>query len=132
MNHGKAIYNILNSSSNVTNLVSSRIYPLRVPQNTSFPCITYQTISNVPINTKSGFKTYQARTQVNAFANNYSSCHEVASAVRGALSDVIYGTYGDVVVQTIKLVNQIDQEEDFADAEGIVHFIMDFIITYNE
>ena len=131
MKQGKAIYNLLSSASAVTDIVANRIYPLRVPDKTAFPCITYQTISNVPYNSKSGFTSYQSRVQVNVFENDYNNAFILSDAIKTALADKV-GTFGGVVVQGTKFLNQIDQEEDFADGFGLVHFILDFNITYNE
>ena len=131
MKQGKAIYNLLSSASAVTDIVANRIYPLRVPDKTTFPCITYQTISNVPYNSKSGFTSYQSRVQVNVFENDYNNAFILSDAIKTALADKV-GTFGSVVVQGTKLLNQIDQEEDFADGFGLVHFILEFSITCNE
>lgn len=131
MNHGKAIYSILNGNSSIDSIVDGRIYQIRVPQKAIFPCITYQTISNVPQNSKSGFKIYISRVQIDVFSATYKGCVELSSLIKDTLADLPYGTYGGVVIHASKLTNQTDQSEDFADGDGLFHFILEFFITYN-
>ena len=69
--------------------------------------------------------------QVNVFENDYNNAFILSDAIKTALADKV-GTFGSVVVQGTKFLNQIDEEEDFADGFGLVHFILEFSITYNE
>lgn len=131
MIQGKLIKSVLSSVTAITDLVGTRIVPLRVPEKTEYPIITYQTISNVPYNSKSGFSNYKARMQVNVFETDYKKGVTLSTLVVDALADLAPSTYGGVVASGSKLISQTDQEEDYADGSGLVHFVLEFFIDYN-
>ncbi len=66
-------YNILSNYSALTALVSTRINPLRIPQESAFPAISYNLVSVIasPTNT-SHSRTDFARVQVNSFGATFS------------------------------------------------------------
>lgn len=129
MEAGKAIYAILNGDSNVTN-ITSRIYGNEAKQSIAFPAIVYSVISDVPINTKSGFTSIVSRVQCSCFAELYEDVNALAIVVRNSLADKALGTYGGVLVQNIKFENSRDFTED-AGNDGIFHVALDFMVYYN-
>lgn len=131
MNAINAIYNILSNNSALTAVVSTRINPLRLPQETSFPAITYQTISVVPHPSKSGpSKSDFARVQINSFGTTYQSAVQVADLVRTALQVATPGVFNSVSVQTIYYDGEAHLSEDYAGFAGIYHIASDYIINY--
>ncbi len=68
----------------VTDIVGQQIYPIKAPQGVSLPYITFQQISDVPINASKGATpTAAMRMQVNCFEDTYDKVHTLAAAVRG-------------------------------------------------
>ena len=139
MKHGRALYSILKNDTPVKDklLISGgddiRFYAQRIPQGVEdFPSVTYKTISNNPFNTKSGSGTYRARVQVNVYDITYKKAENLASLIEDALGDKPYGVYDTVTVHTIKTINNFDNTEDFARGQGLFHFIVEFMITYNK
>jgi hypothetical protein len=129
MEAGKAVYSILSNASGVTS-ITSRIYGNEARQGVIFPCVVYNVISDVGINSKSGIGAINSRVQVSCFSESYDACNTLAIAVRAALADKAKGTYGDVVVQTIKFDSSSDLT-DSAGFDGVHHIALDFFIYHN-
>ena len=72
---GKAIYNILANDSDVSALVSTRIFPNVAAQKTAFPFIVYQTTGVDPNDTKDGVSTLDGNSLMvfMLFRNLYTS-----------------------------------------------------------
>jgi len=128
----KIVYNILSNNSALTALVSSRINPIRIPQESAFPAIAYNLVSVIasPTNT-SHSRTDFARVQVSSFGTTFADATAVASAVRTALEAVsLPGTFNSVYCQTIEFDGEVHLAEDEAGFAGIYHVAQDFIINY--
>jgi hypothetical protein len=139
------IYYILSNNSGVTDLVSTRIYPMRLPLNTDYPAITFQLVDAIPINQKSGRANYiNARVQVNCYAvdkdsisGNQSSIN-IARAVKSALERVGASVKALVLSNTgLTLINstllsEVDLTDDNSDYEGVFFRALDFNICYDE
>lgn len=128
----KIIYNILSNNSALTALVSSRINPIRIPQESAFPAIAYNLVSVIasPTNT-SHSRTDFARVQVSSFGTTFADATAVAAAVRTALEAVsLPGTFNSVYCQAIEFDGEVHLAEDEAGFAGIYHVAQDFIINY--
>jgi hypothetical protein len=128
----KIVYNILSNNSALTALVSSRINPIRIPQESAFPAIAYNLVSVIasPTNT-SHSRTDFARVQVSSFGTTFADATAVASAVRTALEAVsLPGTFNSVYCQAIEFDGEVHLAEDEAGFAGIYHVAQDFIINY--
>lgn len=127
-----AVYNILSNNSALTAVVSTRINPLRIPQGSSFPAISYQLVSVVPHPSKSGpSESDFARIQINSFGLTYQSAVQVADLVRLAMEKTLPATFNSVFVQTIEYDGEAHLSEDNADFAGVFHIAQDYIINYN-
>ena len=128
----KIVYNILSNNSALTALVSSRINPIRIPQESAFPAIAYNLVSVIasPTNT-SHSRTDFARVQVSSFGTTFADATAVASAVRTALEAVSFpATFNSVYCQAIEFDGEVHLAEDEAGFAGIYHVAQDFIINY--
>lgn len=139
----EAIYNILSNASGVTNIVSTRIYPMRLPLNTVYPAVTFQLVSDIPVNQKTGRATYfNARVQVNCYAvdtplsgavSAYSGNDKaiaLSTAVKAALERVAPGTYGGRNVINITLLSEMDMTDDNSDYDGVYFRVIDFNVCH--
>lgn len=80
------IYSILVADGNITGLVSTRIYPILAPQNTTNPYIVYRRISGVSINALEGeLGTTEGRFQIDAYSTSYAEAKTLAGYVKAAL-----------------------------------------------
>lgn len=113
---------LLQAQAGLTALVgagtNARIYPLKLPQNPTFPAVTYQVISGPRDYTqqgRDGVVTY--RVQCNLYARTYDGVRQLRDAFERSLS----GLYNVVVgsppgrVQGVFILNERDIYESALD-----------------
>lgn len=111
MTEGKAIYNLLRTDSDITNLVSSRIYPQIASQGADFPFIVYLLVDVDPSDTKSGVSTLdQSRYDIVVASKTYSEVSTITELVRNRL-DRYSGTIESVVIDSIQF-QSVDADND--------------------
>jgi type III secretory pathway lipoprotein EscJ len=128
-----AVYNILSNNAALTAVVSTRINPLRIPQESAFPAISYQMVSVIPHPSKSGTsKSDFARVQINSFGTSCQSAVQVADLVRNAMQLTLPATFNSVFVQTCEFDAEVHLTDDNAAFAGVYHIAQDYIINYNK
>jgi hypothetical protein len=79
------IFKILSESPAITAIVSSRIYPIKLPQDSPVPAIVYTIEDIAPIVTLTGEAGVDNGTiEIVCWAKDYTTAHLLASAVRSA------------------------------------------------
>lgn len=125
-----ALYNRLSTYAGLTALVSTRIYPLVLPQDPTLPAVTYQTIGRSMEDVRgSGPRYAETRIQIDCWAATYASAKSVAEQVRAALQDYTgtMGGVGGVPVLDGDAVNEIDLYEP----DALLHRVMvEALITH--
>ena len=135
MELGEAIYSQLSGTSDLTALVSTRIYPGVAPQAASLPYVIFFQVTNP------GHHAMQAdpningpRWQVSAWATTYSSVKAIAKQVKASLKDYT-GTMGGssgVTVQRVFYENEIDLTDvDPVTKDPIHHVAQDYIVWHS-
>ncbi len=123
-----ALYTRLSGYSALTALVSTRIYPILLPQDCDLPAVAYQKISEISEHAMGIDSTVlQKRFQVSAFAEKYSMAKDVAAQIRAALSRY-RATVGGVIIQDILFEGEIVLHEPDTD---IYHIPLDFIVYHD-
>ena len=103
----EALSTHLMAQDGLTALISTRYYPDIAIQSAAMPYVIYQFISNVPQHTLSGqLKQERPMIQFTAYATTRAGARSVSAQLKLALSDY-HGTLSGIVVQHIKLVNEI-------------------------
>lgn len=123
----EAFYAKLAATTGLTSLVSTRIYPIRLPQNPVFPCVTFQVISEPRIHSLDGASAPNAIIQVDCWARQHKEAHQVAEAVMAAF-DSFAGTMGSVTVSACLLQNRQEIYEPDVDDYRVS---LDFSVWYN-
>ena len=119
MKSGLAIYNLLSNDSDVTDLVSTRIFPNVAKNTTAIPFIVYDVDSESPTPTKDGVSILDVDTvTVSGYSKTYIQASDLARKIRTAL-DRKSGTYGGIEVQSIFFTGYDDLFEDEVSDEGI-------------
>ena len=133
MSADRIVYNILSNNAALTALIATRLNPVRIPQESSFPSVSYQLISQIPTPTKSGHSHLEfARVQVNAYATSLASAQSVASAIRNAFEVVtLPGTFNSITCQTIEFDGEIHTADDVAGFNGLYQISQDYLINFN-
>lgn len=132
MSANKIVYNILSNNAALTALISTRLNPVRIPQESSFPAVSYQLVSEIPNPTKSGHsRTEFARVQVNAYGVTLASAESVASAIRNAFEAVtLPATFNSIKCQTIEFDGELQTADDTAAFAGLYQISQDYIINF--
>lgn len=105
---GKVIY----ASCKDLSGVSLKVYPLRIPQETAFPALTYSILSVDPEDTKDSRSLCDTVTfQINLFASTYTLVTSLAQLVREAL-DGLSGENSGVSVDYMRFESWIDDYDD--------------------
>ena len=99
----KAIYSRLTGYTTLTNLVGTRIAPMKVPQTWQLPYITYRIVSDPPTHAMLRDATiYNPLVQVDAREETYSNVREIAKQLEIRLKDY----QGTITVNSTSLVVQ--------------------------
>lgn len=81
---GKSIKAALTGSTAVSAIISTRCYPIVLPQNPTLPAVVYQVISRVD-EADSTEKLLRWRVQIGCHAKTYDAAHDLASKAISAL-----------------------------------------------
>jgi hypothetical protein len=112
----------LTNISGMGALVSTRIYPVFLPQTPTLPAISFQRISNTGQYGTSDRK--QSRWQINCWASTHVGATAVAAAVKAGLEE-----YHDAdqipAIDWARVVNELD---DYDDAAKVYRIIVDVIL----
>jgi len=123
-----ALYARLSGYAGLTALVSTRIYPAPIPQNPTYPLVTYQEIDRVSPHTMGTLAgVTHIRYQIDSWATTLAGAKAVAAQVEAAL-DNYAGTSDTIVILNCFL--ESGQSSPYDDAEGVHRYIQDFIVEY--
>ena len=115
MKAGNYIYAKLAATAGVTALVSTRIYPMLIPQNAAFPAIVYS-VTNRPMDANAKDRAAAHDTAVVSFTywadiqfgqDAYTSLDAIDAAVRTAI-DFVSATAGGVTCEACKYMASED------------------------
>jgi hypothetical protein len=119
----------LTDNAAVRALVVERCYPDILPQNVTYPAITYSQVSGVRVRDLDG-PTGRARLRISihSWSADYGQAHQLADAVRAALDGYV-GAVENTSVGNVILDNELDIFEEEVPAYRV---IQDFIISLIE
>lgn len=128
----QAIVARLEAVSGVTDLASTRIYPVKLPQSATLEAITYQRVSTRRghlMGTDDGIA--YTRVQVTSWAETYSEAKALAEAVRVALQR-FSGTVGGLEVLDVMAEAELDLYGDDESDSGVHAVAQDFTVIHRE
>lgn len=80
------LFEILSTNENVTAIVGTKIFPMRVPQGESVPCVVYDVRLDNIVNSLDGDSGLEAyRVEVKCWAKDYLTAHGLGLEVRKAI-----------------------------------------------
>jgi len=125
-----AIFTKLTTTAGITALVSSRVYPMRLPQGVTFPAISFDRVStDVRDLTHNGTnQTAQGTFQFSCFAEDPKTVKQVAAAVVSAL----HGWKGTVSGEKIFRSMVLNETDLFDEDMAIFQVAIDVAIMYRE
>jgi hypothetical protein len=123
----KAVYFLLSEDESIT----ASIYPQRIPEGSSLPAIVLSQISRVSNDTKKEYsKSDESRVQITIVSETATAAYELADSVRDVMNATVPNTFNSVLVQNISFQNEITDEDDDADEQGLFMVVQDYLIMY--
>lgn len=123
----EAIWSLLQNTSSITSLVSTRVYPVQMPQNPVYPALVYSLVSDRGLDWLSGDGGMQwPRFQFDCYARTYTQAKRLARTLRLALNGASE-TVGAIDICRVMFLNEVD---DFEPVAGIYLVTVDFRIQY--
>ncbi len=126
MSADSKLYTRMANYSGISTLVGTRIYPLILPQNVTFPAVVYQRISGTAQNGTTSIR--EARYQLSCWSATFSGTKALADQVRGAMEEWSSGGTG-TLVRMCRVVNELD---DYEPDEKVYRTIIDVILHIDE
>ncbi len=126
MNVSGQIFSRLTGYSGVSALVSSRVYPLVIPQKPTLPAIAYQQVSDgVDVGTTDIHPQWY---QFGCFASTYAGASALADQVEAAFDEWVEASGG----VTVKTAYRISRNDDYDVATDSIRVIVDFRFVVSE
>lgn len=126
----EALYSLLIAYAGLTALVSTRIYPMHLPQQPTLPAVSYQRISSGRRDVHHGGITAVAETifQVSCWATTLKSAKDIAAAVRTRMHGY-NGTVGSVKIFSSRVINEVDLYDP---ETNVYHVPVDVAVLHRE
>jgi len=110
------IYSILISDSNVTDIMGTRLFPMRLEPGTVLPAAVYQVITTDPVNSLDGDSGLDLlRVQIKAWADTYTEAKSLGLAIRNAIT-------GAASIKAITEIDKDDQDEKTKSFAAVMQF----------
>ncbi len=124
-----ALYTHLTTDAGLAAVISTRVYPLALPQQPTLPAVTYQRISTVAINHRGSPepKFSQIRMQFDCWAASYDSMVTARAALRAAM-----GTLAQASSPRIAVALLADDQETFDPSPARWRATLDYHIWSEE
>lgn len=123
----------MKSTSAVTALVAARIWPIRRPQGTALPAISYRRLDGATVNGSTGPTTTEyALFEVNCWEDDYGDCQALAAVVKAALNGYTAAS-GDPQISSCLLTNEQDLPEAPEPGQDLQthRVLLEFKLWYN-
>ncbi len=130
MTFEEALFTYLSTHAGLSALVSTRLYPVVLPQGATLPAVTYMRVSTVQMRTFGDPRMGRtARIQFTVWASTYASRLAVAQQLAAALEgyDGLMGGTGGVTVLAAQGENELD---DYEPTAKVYQAALDFTFTY--
>lgn len=116
-------------ANNTIAALTTRCYPVMIPQDPTFPLILYTRITNQPDNLLNGVSGLAySRFQIEAWGLTYASAKALANAIRGCLNAQKY-TVGTVEIVSIVMQSEQDLYEEAVNCHRV---IQDYTMWHTE
>jgi hypothetical protein len=129
-----SLYTYLSSKTEISSLVSSRIYDRIAPEKVTTPFITFQIISGDKANHTGGASQDASKlVQLHVVGDSGKICETVSEALRNVLDGFI-GDMGGMYVTSCFFHNETDDYDTPESGTQLGRFalILDYSIWYNE
>lgn len=121
------------SQATVQSVVAGRIYPLRLPQNPTFPAVTYTNImSERPETMTGGTGLVRSRLQVDSWGQTKEAAEDLAARIRKVLQG-FRGAFGSgATLVNVQAVHYVSDFEMYDPDVNNYRVIKDYHIWFEE
>lgn len=124
-----ALYSKLSTTAAITALVSTRIYPVKLPEAVTYPAVTYQFVAGRSIQAQSpGGHAGHATVQITAWADSYKAARNILAAILHAIDGQKFTLDGTDVTVTGK---DGDRDLDYTSGARIFGCAHDYGIIHS-
>lgn len=135
MELGEALYKQLTTATLTTELGSTAIYPIMIPQKKGLPAVTFQEISETRVHAMGADPGLAyPRYQISCWSTSYKQVKAMANAARSVLQDFStkLGGAAGVDVQRIFFENEVDLWDINPMTNAMIyHVAQDYIIWHS-
>lgn len=118
-----ALHSIISSDTNVSALVSSRVYAIRAQENAALPYVVFRRTGGETVRHTTGSSGLaRAEFQVECWDDAYDDVKDLREKVRLSLESITPGTKGGVAVQGVFVDQDIDLDEITVPGEELGEF----------
>ena len=126
-----ALYTILAAATDLTDLVSTRIYPDKAPQGVTAPYVVFQRISGVHLQSHQGSSGLTfPRFQFDAWASQRSAAENIGNEIRLAIQG--YSNQSPVSGTVIQAILAENDAGGYDDETQLFRHRSDFFIHHDE
>ena len=130
MTLSQALFNYLSTYAGLASLVSTRVYPVALPQGATLPAVTYQRVSTVRRRTFGAPRLgRQARFQFTVWASSYADREAIALQLIAALEGYS-GTMGGGSGVVVLAIQGEGETDDYGPTAKVWQAALDFTITH--
>lgn len=121
------LVSLIRANTDLSTIIGNQIYAVMVPQNATYPCLSYHTTSKPPVVAVDRSGQEYARIQIDCWGSSYGSVKTLQAKLR-ALLDGFQGTCpdGSTVVDCFR-----DVEADYWESDSKTFRAMcEYVIQY--
>jgi len=125
----EALYTLVTGRPLIGDIIGTRLYPLRLPQNPVYPAMVYQLVSaRWPMAHDGPADMGFPRVQFDCYAASYGVTKILAKTLRREINGFV-GTAAGVEITGIFFLNEIDE---FGSQAEVYRVSLDFRVNYKE
>lgn len=110
------LFDYLSTHATVSADIGTRVYPVKLPQNPTFPCASYTTSGADRHSTFSGQNDFVGMNiDIDCWGETYSDAKDLQTKIRGAVQNY-QGLMGTVNVDSVFVYDPVDVYEDSVQA----------------
>lgn len=130
----EGLYSYLSAYAGLTALISTRVYPFKIPQTATLPCMTYQRVStprfHVMDTSGSGGDLAFPRIQFDVWAETYTAAKAITDQLRAALNGKRGSIGSGASTVTIQAALVQDEAPEYDSTTNLYRSRSDFIIWH--
>lgn len=123
-----ALYSLLTTTAEISAIVGTRVYPVKLPQKPTAPAITYQRIYSARVRSTSGPSGLtRTRIQIDYWATTWEGAKALADTVREAIDGHRCTTAGTRIGSI-----EVEADRDFYEPDALFYRVSQDLTIWHE